>query len=331
MSIFGSLISAGSSIGSSLLGGLFSANSQANANRSNMALAEYAYNKNLEQWNRENEYNTPANQLARLKAAGLNPNLMYSQGSVGNAGNSPSYDAPQISAYTGMGALGTSLGQQLGNAVNSYYENSNKEAQNELIKQQTVATQQQAFNDSLRAVEIALDAKQKGLNYRLANTLFDNSVRTARLQSDNLEQDLSNKRTVQELTQRNIALTYQQEQQLIANTNLSYEQARNISRRTDAIASEIALNIARANESYKHASNLETSGRTLAVEAEVKEKVKTELINQVKLSVDKLGYDATISKLESFNMRDLGSKSVGSGPFGLLDLIKGATFSLKGY
>ena len=40
-------------------------------------LAKYQYDMNLEQWNRENAYNTPSEQMQRLKAAGLNPNLAY--------------------------------------------------------------------------------------------------------------------------------------------------------------------------------------------------------------------------------------------------------------
>ena len=39
----------------------------------------------LDMWNRNNEYNTPLAQMQRLKDAGLNPNLMYGQGTTGNA------------------------------------------------------------------------------------------------------------------------------------------------------------------------------------------------------------------------------------------------------
>ena len=38
---------------------------------------------NLEQWNRNNAYNHPVAQMQRLKAAGLNPDLMYGQGTPG--------------------------------------------------------------------------------------------------------------------------------------------------------------------------------------------------------------------------------------------------------
>jgi hypothetical protein len=45
---------------------------------------------NRETWERQNKYNHPLEQMARLKAAGLNPNMIYgnSPGSaVGNAGS----------------------------------------------------------------------------------------------------------------------------------------------------------------------------------------------------------------------------------------------------
>lgn len=40
-----------------------------------------AYQMDL--WNRQNEYNSPLSQMKRLSEAGLNPNLMYGQGTTG--------------------------------------------------------------------------------------------------------------------------------------------------------------------------------------------------------------------------------------------------------
>ncbi|WGL31422.1 DNA pilot protein [Dipodfec virus UOA04_Rod_1038] len=63
-------------------------------NMAQMKLAEYQFDKNLQMWNLQNEYNSPSSQMARYRAAGLNPNL-----AVGNAGNSastPSYSAPTL-------------------------------------------------------------------------------------------------------------------------------------------------------------------------------------------------------------------------------------------
>ncbi|WGL31392.1 DNA pilot protein [Dipodfec virus UOA04_Rod_1017] len=46
---------------------------------------------NLDMWNRQNEYNSPVAQRARLESAGLNPDLMYGQSSsTGNSTQAPS-------------------------------------------------------------------------------------------------------------------------------------------------------------------------------------------------------------------------------------------------
>lgn len=77
--------------GASLLGNV-------STNEANRRQAELAYQRELDMWNRNNEYNTPTNQMARLKSAGLNPNLVYGTGSVtGNtSGNLPKYQAPRM-------------------------------------------------------------------------------------------------------------------------------------------------------------------------------------------------------------------------------------------
>lgn len=81
--------------GSGLIGSMI-------ANRGNRKLAEYAYEKNVDMWNRENEYNSPVQQMARYQKAGLNPNLIYESGSAsaGNASQLPKYDAPTLSYDT---------------------------------------------------------------------------------------------------------------------------------------------------------------------------------------------------------------------------------------
>lgn len=51
----------------------------------------------LVDWNRQNEYNAPQAQMARLVKAGLNPQLVYGQGAVGNAASAP--DTPHAMPY----------------------------------------------------------------------------------------------------------------------------------------------------------------------------------------------------------------------------------------
>lgn len=74
-------------------GGLISGAAQARQQRRNIRsqlaadreLAEYQYGKDLEMWHRQNLYNSPSQQMARLREAGLNPRLVYgSQTVTGN-------------------------------------------------------------------------------------------------------------------------------------------------------------------------------------------------------------------------------------------------------
>lgn len=53
------------------------------ANDANERMQQRQNAWNLEQWNRNNAYNSPSAQMQRLKAAGLNPDLMYGQGTPG--------------------------------------------------------------------------------------------------------------------------------------------------------------------------------------------------------------------------------------------------------
>lgn len=60
------------------------------------AEAEKAYQRQVQMWEMQNAYNSPAEQMKRFGAAGLNPNLIYGQGSAGNANKFPEYQAPNL-------------------------------------------------------------------------------------------------------------------------------------------------------------------------------------------------------------------------------------------
>lgn len=55
----------------------------------NVLLNEKANQHEIDMWNLQNEYNSPVNQVMRMKEAGLNPNLFYSQGNPGNNSSAP--------------------------------------------------------------------------------------------------------------------------------------------------------------------------------------------------------------------------------------------------
>lgn len=64
----------------------------------NMQLSEHAYAQDLDMWNKQNKYNDPSAQMLRLRNAGLNPNMVYGQGTVaGNtSGSAPKFNAPRV-------------------------------------------------------------------------------------------------------------------------------------------------------------------------------------------------------------------------------------------
>lgn len=66
--------------------------------KANMTLADYQYSKDLQMWGLANQYNSPAQQMKRLEAAGLNPNMVYGSGSASAAGSTatalPKFSAP---------------------------------------------------------------------------------------------------------------------------------------------------------------------------------------------------------------------------------------------
>lgn len=77
--MLGSLLMAGAQIGTSIY-------LQRRQEKHNMALAKYQTEANERYLRQQLEYNTPANQMRRYQEAGLNPNLIYGNGSS-SAGN----------------------------------------------------------------------------------------------------------------------------------------------------------------------------------------------------------------------------------------------------
>nr|QJB19328.1 MAG: DNA pilot protein [Microvirus sp.] len=103
--------------GGQLVGGVVDAFAGAARNKKERQFAIEMYNRQradaLSDWNRNNEYNSPSAQMQRFKAAGLNPNLMYGQGSSGEASpvrssSVPSYRPEKTNFLSGVagGAAG---------------------------------------------------------------------------------------------------------------------------------------------------------------------------------------------------------------------------------
>lgn len=187
--------------GASLLGSALGFGSQKKTNQANMELAKYqnewqtqenekAYQRSLQMWNLQNEYNSPTQQMARLRTAGLNPNLVYGNGAVGNTtSNYPEYepadiDRAHLSPYRGWN-------QGLSDAVSNFLafrsnraQVENMEAQNSLIRQQTAT-------EATRQANIAASTARSEFDLTQANRLKDVSVSMAEAQMSKAQHDAS--------------------------------------------------------------------------------------------------------------------------------------------
>lgn len=105
----------------------------------NKELALLESQKNVEFWNMQNEYNTPFAQMQRFKEAGLNPNLIYGQGSSGNATTLPRYQAPRVD-YSGRKAMF----QDIPAILSTYQDFQKKSAQIDNLKASTDVKNEEA-------------------------------------------------------------------------------------------------------------------------------------------------------------------------------------------
>lgn len=133
------------SIGNSLIGARTQKLSDRRQNKANMAMAEYAYSKDLEMWRRQNEYNSPREQMKRFGEAGLNPNLIYGQGTPGNASQMAKYQAPRME-YNDKPPI------DLNNTLDQYMNMQMKEAQIDNVKAQTNQTEAQTATEMERTL-----------------------------------------------------------------------------------------------------------------------------------------------------------------------------------
>lgn len=85
----------------SIVGSLLSQRKQ---NKENRKLAEFQHESNKQLLREQLQYDTPKNQMLRFQEAGLNPNLVYGQGSPGNQGTPLSYPEIKPTNYQNLTA-----------------------------------------------------------------------------------------------------------------------------------------------------------------------------------------------------------------------------------
>lgn len=190
----------------------------------NLGLAHLQNRWNLEQWNRENAYNNPAAQMARMKAAGLNPDLAYGQQNLAAA--SPEMTAGEAATPADMSGIASR--QTIGDAMAQFNQARLAEAQVKLVEAQANKTDAETegqhstnkilesdanFRDAINSGTVKLnnvtiEVSKKGMELtdeqiaklRKDCQQIDQSIEQSRAVVDEIRQKISNLRTDQAIS-----------------------------------------------------------------------------------------------------------------------------------
>lgn len=137
---------------------------------SNKSLAQFQADANEKYLAQQNEYNKPANQMARFQEAGLNPNLIYGQGSPGNQSQSLSYPDIKPADY-----------QTRATAQDTIATFNQTRLASSQVQAQNASTMQRVAQTSVARLQAQVLAKNPSLNDAGFKAMIDNLVASAQL------------------------------------------------------------------------------------------------------------------------------------------------------
>ena len=223
-------------------------------------LADYQFELNKQQWNAENEYNSPGAQMQRLKSAGLNPNLVYGSGAVtgntttqGPRASIPHVDRNQLKFNKMVGVAST-----IADIRNKMESNALLRA--EIKKRNSETEHIELENQRLRNFyDYDLQEKSLGIE-RLRSTIDNIQANTSLTNQQKATEiyklvEMRSRVKLNEQQRRNAEATYEQ---ILAQTDLTKQQKEN----AIAMYSSIIVNTNLTLEQIKNATA--TYGKILA-------------------------------------------------------------------
>lgn len=238
--------------GIGLAGQLLNSGIQGGMNRATRKWNERMYGVQrkdaLADWAMQNEYNSPLQQMARLKAAGLNPNLVYNNGATHSAQSVQKSDMKQWSPQAPQFDFGQIIDQYLGtqqrqNAIN-------------VGKEQLEALKLENINKGIKNVKDA-----KGLPF------------VERMLESTLERNAASIAAMRQQTQFSISENARRELRNTADINVAVQRALNIEQQTTndkaklenlKVTKDILIeqgNLAKLNRLWKEAGLTNNSSR----------------------------------------------------------------------
>lgn len=180
--------------------------SNKNANQSQQDFANANYDKqrqdNLADFTKQNEYNSPTSQMARLRDAGLNPHLVYGNGAATEASagvksaDTGSYN-PRVNNYEGI-ATGTQ------SALEAYFDTQLKTQQVDNLKKQNTVLTQESYLKAQQTATLAMQTAKTEFDLKQAQSLSGYSLQAAeanvkKLNSEIETQSLNRQQTIQSM------------------------------------------------------------------------------------------------------------------------------------
>lgn len=146
--------------------------------RYNLMLAEKQNKWNIEQWQRNNDYNTPSAVMSRLRSAGINPHMYYSKG---NAMGGVSTSSPEMTSGSPAEAVDTSgmLGQ-------TTYGQSIQMAMDKAVQVASI----RKLNADTRLTEQKADTEEYNTDIFESDAAFRNALNSSTLRLSDMEIDL---------------------------------------------------------------------------------------------------------------------------------------------
>lgn len=124
----------------------------------------------LADYNMQNEYNSPSSQMARLRDAGLNPNLVYGDGATTTGATVRSSSAPSWNPQSPRVST-----QGLNNGIMSYYDLKLREAQTDNLKTQNTVLMEEKALKAAQTYATLVGANKTGID--ATGSAFDISQR----------------------------------------------------------------------------------------------------------------------------------------------------------
>lgn len=212
------------------IGGAFNSIFQGRQNRKNREFQERENQINrqfaVDMWNKQNEYNLPTNQMQRLRDAGINPHLAYSNGQPMNTSNAPA-------SPTGIGSMPQGIAPQMNigeifNALMTKAQIKQMEAQTEktIAEKEEVEARTEGIGKDNKVKDIELTYKEREILANIGVTegqidIIKSNLETAKINDDKLRKEIEN-------IEANTAKTKQEKENLEKNLVLIGAQVLNI-------------------------------------------------------------------------------------------------------